>query len=271
MRGPYPLQVPGLSRPASMFVHSVDDVHVSRRIAEEGIWESYETQVLRKLLGDGKVLLDVGANIGYYTVIGSQCVGESGRVIAFEPEARNYFLLQHNCEYNELDNVMLQHAALGERNGEISLYLNTDNLGDHQVYADDGSRAVQKVRMLVGDDCLAQYPDVRAVDLIKVDTQGAELQVLRGLVATLEKSVPDVHLIVEFCPYALRAAGHSANELLDFLQGFALPIAIIDHVEHQLAPISYSALYDWVAAVEVNRQDQGFMNLLLGPMAARAV
>jgi hypothetical protein len=71
-------------------------------------------------------------------------------------------------------------------------------------------------------------------------------------------------MVVEFCPYSLRHAGASGMQLLDLLSSFGLPFFIIDHIGHGLIPASRQDLADWVASVDADPDNQGFINLLLG-------
>ena len=82
-----------------MFTHSEQDLFVSRRIREEGFWEPHETSLILELLQPGDTFLDVGANIGYFSILAAAAVGDAGHVIAYEPDPENYRLLQTNVEY----------------------------------------------------------------------------------------------------------------------------------------------------------------------------
>ena len=128
-----PLNIPGLATNLRLHVHGDHDRFVSRRIAEEGIWEPYETSLVMDLLHPGAVFVDVGANIGYFTVLAATT---AGKVFAFEPDPENFRLLEANLALNALQRkVTAVPAALAEEDGEGQLYLSEDNLGDHQIYA----------------------------------------------------------------------------------------------------------------------------------------
>ncbi len=98
--GPFPLRIPGLDRHLHLRVHSATDLHISRQIREQGIWEPYESSLVQQYLQPGDVFLDAGANIGYFTVLAAASVGAHGHVYAFEPEPRNFQLLRYNVELN---------------------------------------------------------------------------------------------------------------------------------------------------------------------------
>ena len=95
-----PLNIPGLDVPLSLQVHGQRDKVISERLRREGVWEPYETHLVLNLLEPGGVFVDVGANLGYFSILAAACVGERGRVYAFEPDPDNFALLQANSETN---------------------------------------------------------------------------------------------------------------------------------------------------------------------------
>ena len=260
-RGPFPLSHPA-AESLSLFVHAQHDAFISKKIAEQGIWEPFETELLTRLLTPGGCFVDVGANIGYYSVIAARCLGKTGRVYAFEPEADNFALLDKNIGHNALPNVTAVRAGLSDRSGAASLYLNEDNRGDHQVYAGAGSRSTQAVELCEGTQYFAGRE--ARIDVIKIDTQGAEAQVLRGLMPLLQQSLPTLQMIIEVTPFSLRGAGDSGTVLLELIASLGLPCQLIDHIGHTLIPISESQLADWIADVDADPANEGFINLLVG-------
>lgn len=170
----------------------------------------------RKLLSDivvpGMTVVDVGANIGIYTAYLSKLVGSSGRVIALEPEPKNYLRL---CAYVQgLENVEPIEAAVVAHSGEIELFVSDVLNVDHQTYDSGENRSRIRVRAVALDD---YFPRGSRIDLIKMDVQGAEAAVLQGAERLLGEN-RDVRLILEYWPYGLRRAGRRRR---DFLSGFA--------------------------------------------------
>jgi FkbM family methyltransferase len=270
-----------------MHVHGPEDQHVSKGIREHGIWEAYESRLVVERLKQGQTFLDVGANIGYYTVLAGMCVGQQGQVLSFEPERENFALLQANIALNCLENVKPVQAALAAQQGEGTIYLNTSNYGDHQIYDDASGRKAYPVRLLNG----AEYLDsgesgisCDRVDFIKVDTQGAEYGVLRGLTPLIEASLPELTMIVEFWPAGLNRASaveseaeskpepsSQAHALLDILVGLDLDMFVIDHINHGLIPCVEKDIRDWIIEVEANPENEGFINMLLAPKSQRSL
>jgi FkbM family methyltransferase len=152
----------------------------------------------------------------------SELVGNEGKVFAFEPEAHNFQLLKNNLQSNGCDNVRLFNCAVSDREGIARIELNPINYGDHRIAtnATDTRSASQEVKTTTLDKALSELPD-GAVRFVKIDVQGHEMNVLRGMTETLRRN-PDLILMVEVSPDILPQAGSSAAELVGFLyeQGF---------------------------------------------------
>lgn len=261
---PVTLRVSGLEHTLQLYIHGEQDQFVSRRIREEGVWEPYETSLLLALLQPGDVFVDVGANIGYFSVLAASVVGAQGAVFAFEPDAGNCRLLQASAELNgQQQLITVVEAGLSDVAGEGQLFLSEDNLGDHQIFASDSCRDSVPIALHNGSDFLA--PHLQRLDLLKVDTQGSEFQVLAGLVPLLRTLPRMPRMIIELTPFSLREAGASGRALIELLATLDEPLWIIDHIEHRLVLSSAQELALWCDNVDSTAGDQGFMNILLGP------
>lgn len=264
--------ITGLSG-AKLYVHDDSDQHVSKVIKEQGIWEAYETQLVIEHVKSGDIFLDIGANIGYYSVVAGFCVGDKGKVFSFEPERQNFQLLKNNIALNQLSCVAPFPVALSNERGEGKIYLNETNWGDHQIYDDTSGRESYGIQLENGYELLKDQCE--RVNFIKIDTQGAEYSVLTGLLPLIEKSLPNLTMIVEFWPKGLNRSVSSdsdqserktcAHRLLDLLLSFDLSMFIIDHINHGLIPCTEKDIRDWISDVETNPENEGFINLLLKP------
>jgi FkbM family methyltransferase len=248
-----------------LFVHGEQDQCVSRRLREEGIWEPYETSLLLGLLRRGDVFVDVGANIGYFSVLAASLVSAEGAVFAFEPEPENFRLLQANAALNALQNCITPvHAALSDAAGEGRLFLSADNLGDHQVYASEEARPSVPITLYNGSEFLQDR--LQRLDLLKVDTQGSEYQVIAGLLPLLLQLQRKPRVLIELTPHSLRQAGASGRALIELLAQLGQPMWIIDHIEHQLHASSAADLALWCDNCDRVAEARGFMNILVGQM-----
>ena len=173
-------EVPGLK----MYLDPTDQI-ITPTILAIGSWERDETYWFLRTVKPGDTIVDVGANAGYYTVIGSKLVGDKGKVYAFEPEPASFELLQKNVRLNGLTNVVLERKALSNRKGTLKIFIADANKGDHRIYQPEGesrpSVDVETVRM---DEYFRD--NTRRIDFIKIDTQGAEGVILEGMKGLLE-------------------------------------------------------------------------------------
>src|SRR5213076_1593722 len=171
-----------------------------------------ERELLRKILFQGAVVVDVGANIGIYSRFLSRCVGPTGLVHSFEPSPDNFRRLC--AATRDLPNVRLTQAVVGERSGECKLYVSEKLNVDHRAYkADADSRRAVPTDMVALDD---YFKPGQRVDLIKMDIQGYELHALRGAGRVLADN-PAAKLLLELWPYGLKQAGTSWVELINAL------------------------------------------------------
>jgi FkbM family methyltransferase len=186
---------------------------VDRTIYCTGEWEPLETQLIKQVLCPGDTFVDVGANIGYFTLLASRLVGPTGRVCAIEANAATFALLQANLELNRCSNVDAHLLAAGESAGFATVVSSDAGNagGDHAEFAAEaqaGSVAANRLDWLLAD---------AVVDLIKLDIEGAEAKAIRGAAGLLRrKQAPD--LIFEFTPRFLQRAGDDPAELLQFLK-----------------------------------------------------
>ena len=237
---------------------------MSAKIREQGVWEAYESHLVCELLQPGKSFVDVGANIGYYSVLAAAAVGESGQVFAFEPEPANFSILKTKLAINGFEQVQAVNAGLAANDHAGKLYLSGDNWGDHQIFDRGETRQSTAITLLNGDSFLGDK--CPRFDVLKIDTQGAEFQVISGLELSIRASLPNLHIIIEFWPFGLKQAGAHGHQLLDLLVSFKLPIWMIDHIDHSLHPCTEAELRSWVDALDAEPDNEGFFNLLLGDM-----
>jgi FkbM family methyltransferase len=168
----------------------------------------------------GMTVIDIGANIGLYSLILADLVGSAGRVHSFEPSPGLFAAALKNSQTNGRDGVLrIENIALGSRAGEATLYEAGFNSGDNRMVTSRSHKVGFPVRILPLDEVL---PGVR-VDWIKMDTQGWEAEVLRGMRETLRRN-PDVRVYFEYWPAGLRHAGEKASAPLEILEGYGMSI-----------------------------------------------
>lgn len=268
--GPVTLHpLPGLRAPLRLYTHDPAADLVSARLHAERAWEPFESRLLLACLAPEAVALDVGANLGYFALLFALATARPQRVVAVEPAADNFALLSANLSLNDcVERVTALPLALAQRDGNGRLHRSADNLGDHQLHGGDGERRAETVVLRAGAPLLREA-GLERIDLLKVDTQGAESAVLRGLWPLLERSADGLRAVVELTPWSLRAAGSSGRELVSLLAALELPLAIVDHVAGRVVPHSAEALCRWSDNVDACPGDRGFMNLFAGTVPPR--
>jgi FkbM family methyltransferase len=168
-----------------------DDKVIGQRIAL-GKFEKYETALMMSQIGKNEVAVDVGANIGYYTMLLAQ---RAKKVYAIEPDREIFGILKKNVEENNLKNVVLVNAAAGDQKGRIKFYKNEENDGDGRVVKSQNGKFVGFVNCLRLEKILQNE---QKISLIKVDTQGYEPAVIAGAKKIIEKDSPV--LFLEYTP-----------------------------------------------------------------------
>lgn len=200
----------------------------SLEISLFGTYEPFQTSLVKAEVQPGMTVVDVGANIGYYTLLFGRMSTPGGKVFAFEPVPQNLEILRRNLAANGIDNVEIVSKAASNQPGVAPFFLSQKNLGDHSFFAADQGRKILEVEMVRIDD-VVEGP----VDVVKIDIQGAEQRALEGMRRTLERS-PAVTLFTEFCPKSLSDAGGSASAFLALLRQYRFELFHIDEYASRL-------------------------------------
>ena len=257
----HPVSIPGCP-PFRMRTHRKRDDFISRDIAETGSWEPLESTVVLERLRPGSVFVDVGANIGYYTVLASLACGPGGRVHAFEPEPGNFALLEENVVLNSVKNAVLVNAAVGSESGHGELFLSENNQGDHRLYRNESRNECLRVRTVSLDDWFGARPE--RIDLVKVDTQGCEARIVAGMAGLLDANHGRMSLILEYWPFGLLGAGDSPEALVGMLEPHGFTVHKIVEGTPATTETSWTALLA-ESRTTYHPDTQAFTNLLLTP------
>jgi FkbM family methyltransferase len=161
---------------------------ISREVCFAGGYEPQETVLVGEILQPGMTFVDVGANWGYFTLLGASRVGPAGRVVALEPDPRMYRLLTENVERNRWDHVTCLPVAASGQAGTVRLsgFLESDgNFGLSRVVASDPDAHVMEAEAKSLDAILDNL-EIASVDLLKMDIEGAEGFAVAGLAHALE-------------------------------------------------------------------------------------
>lgn len=259
--------LPGL--PAfQLAVHDKPDRFISAQLREHGVWEPVETRVMLALLDAGATFIDLGANLGYYTVLAGLRVGPHGRGFAFEPEPENFALLRRNLEVNGLNHVIADPRAASDRTGTDFLYLSPDNLGDHRLYDSGDRRGAVPVRTVTLDTFFKDDANfargIQGLRLVKMDTQGCEALILRGAEELIAAQGSRAAWMIEFWPFGLTRSGSGAEELLQQLAGMGVNLAIVREDEGRIVPTGLHELAE-LARGGLHPDTGRFANLVAVP------
>jgi FkbM family methyltransferase len=206
------IDVPGVG-PSKMFLHRHDTV-ITPAILTEGLWEPNETFWFTRMVREGDVVVDVGANVGWFTVLAAQLVGESGHVYAFEPVPENFAILEKNVRVNGFRNVTLVKKAVSNENGTLEFFIQENNPGGHSVWQKSTAKSAIDVEAVSLDSYFAGRLD--QIDFVKLDTQGAEGAILNGMTGVIDAN-DDLVMSIEYWPYGLAGFGYDSDDVLKLL------------------------------------------------------
>lgn len=219
-------------RAAKIFGYQVrlDLADVIQRQIYLGVYEPRETRAVRAMLTEGMTMIDIGANIGYFSLLAAQLVGPGGRVVAVEPSAYAADSLAETIRGNGIAQIELRRVALGDRNGWSELHLPPASAGNHSPNMIVAHPAGETVRVPVMrlDDALEEWNLKRTIDLVKIDVEGLEPRVLLGAQNSLESGRVRA-ILCELNGAWLNAGGSSRAEVVDQLRGYGFtPLIPID-------------------------------------------
>jgi FkbM family methyltransferase len=195
----------------NMYIDRTDET-LSRALMS-GSYEPNETRVMMGIVTSGMTVVDIGANIGYYTLLFARAVGEGGLVYAFEPAPETFALLRRNLHVNKLDRIVeLHEEALSDNEGGGELFINEYNKGNNRLYDSGGMRSAP-IRLKRLDDVV---PISKHVDFIKMDIEGAEVLALRGMHKLLARDKPTI--VMEYWPRRFKKLNTTAEEMFEMLE-----------------------------------------------------
>jgi FkbM family methyltransferase len=233
------------------------DSSLNRDLLLRGSYEPDAVGTFFAALEPGMTVFDIGANIGYYTLLAASAVGAGGRVYAFEPDPRNLEVLRRNSAQSRGAPISVVPAAVGEREGTSSLFVSpTDSSINSLARANadvlgpaDTARALPVASLTL--DIFVQREGIAPPDVIKIDVQGAEMLVFSGAQGMFSNR--PVKIFFEFWPFGLQQLGTQPLELLEFLigKGFTLrPLGRGQEVPLTTAAAAANFVRGWNAEIE---------------------
>jgi FkbM family methyltransferase len=198
-----------------------------------GVYGELDTKIIRDNIKEGDIVIDIGANIGYYTLIFAQLAGTTGKVFAFEPEPKNFELLQKNVKVNDYSNTINENYAVSDSNGNVSLFLAKNGIVGHRISNFDINLNSILVKKITLDDYFTKLNLIDKINFVKIDVEGFEFGVLKGMTRIIEKS-KNLKLFLEFNRVGIEAAGFDPKEILDFLYKNNFKIYFLNYNENSI-------------------------------------
>ncbi len=188
-------------------------------------WKMYSDRkrinALKEYIKPGMRVVDVGANIGFYSILFAKIVGEKGSVHSFEPDKENFRHLISNSK--KIKNIFANNLAVSDKTGKIKLYRCDINV-DHQTYDNGEGRVFTEIDSISMDD---YFINGEPVDLIKTDTQGFDYFVIGGMKELIKKSKRLI-LTTEFWPFGLNKSGIDPEKFISLLEEMGFKLTYMD-------------------------------------------
>jgi len=200
---------------------SIADVTTKHLFERDNACEPEVMHLMNRVLRLGDVAVDIGANIGVFTLFMSRLVGDSGQVLAFEPGSNNISKLRENVKLNGMMNVEIHTVPLWSRNEEVVLYLRHDS-GMNSLRSDE--QALSRSRLIAHR--LDEYCATVRPRLIKIDVEGAEAEVLLGGKRTLLAPVP--YIICELNQGALALFNSTQKDLRELMRSYGYEMFVLN-------------------------------------------
>lgn len=213
--------------------------------------QRFTVELFEEAIKPGMVVLNLGAYIGYYSVLAARRVGPYGRVYAFEPDPRNYRFLLHNSRLNKSGaKVVHVPKAAAHEVGVLPFFFGGDPIVN-SLWRKKGVGTTLEIECTTVDEILGN----QSVQVIKIAVQGGEIHAIKGMAQTLS-NCEKVIMFVECSPSVLSSAGGSVDMLLGQLAQFVFRVQVIDEEEHCLRPVS-----DEIYAIRDASGKRNFVNL----------
>ena len=178
------------------------------------IYEENETNFIKDSINEGDIVIDIGANIGYYTLLFARLVGNTGKVYSFEPDPRNCLLLEKNIQINDYNNIVLEKKAISDKTEKSILYVTDYNAGSTMHKGNSTTKNEIDIDAITLDDYFKA--NSIAPDFIKIDIEGYELNALKGMKMVLQSS-NKIKIMIEYNPLTKIFFNSDPMDSLNFL------------------------------------------------------
>lgn len=199
-------------------------------------YEPFETSVFKSLIHEGDTIIVCGANIGYYPIIASDIIGESGRIYAYEPTPETFQVFLRNIKENNCSNIVPINSAVSDHNGYTNFKI-VNGASNHISNSFTDNKNVVCVPLATLDEMHRN----QKIDLVLMDIEGFEHLAFNGMEKLLSSN-PKIKLIMEFGSYYINEAGLSPKAFLEDVAKHGFKISDINELTKTVYPMSIEAL-----------------------------
>lgn len=209
------------------------DLTLAPHILLDGYWEMWITKVFMQIVKENMKVLEIGSNIGYYTLLAASLVGSNGKVISFEANPETFETLSWSVEINGfLDRVELVNKVILDTSKKTVFFMRNRHRGNSSIgspseemliYGNDEAKEIE-----IDSISIDEYFDEKIqIDVIKIDAEGSEPYIFQGMQRTLALN-HQVKIICEFCPSQIIGAGADPRKFLELLVDLGFTLKTID-------------------------------------------
>ena len=243
-----PLEFKAKSKYGATLNLSLSDM-VQRYIFFFGCWEPETSNYIANSLSSDDIFVDIGANIGYYSLLASRKVGDCGKVYAIEASPSIFQKLRNNIELNGTNNIVALNCAVCDRRRTVSVFLHAaDNIGATTIIPEIGRERQAAIEACVEGHPLGEIvppDDLQRARMIKIDVEGAEWLVLAGMREFLHRLSDRTEILIETNAAALSACGASVSALVELLAQARFHPYVIEYDEDSYLRFRCDAIKAW--------------------------
>ncbi len=192
----------------------IDD-WVQKKIYINGYYELNETNKWQEIVKGKKCIMDIGGNVGYYSILASPLIAINGKIFLFEPVAENIEFITHNLSLNKISNIQIERKIVSDEVGLGEIHVGeSENLGMSSLYDHKHiSGKIEKIEK-IDIDTFVEKNGIDSIDAVKIDVEGHELSVLKGMKKSLINFKPIV--MIEVLDETLKRSGNTSKCIFDF-------------------------------------------------------
>jgi len=219
-----------------------------------GVYGELDTEIVKREINKGDIVVDVGASIGYFTLIFARAVGEEGHVFAFEPRPERFELLKKNIEINGYDNVTLEQMAVMDQNGETEFYYSkSGKTGFKLVVSEQQKKEIAEkgiAKTIRLEDYFKEKNLLNKIKFIKSDVDGPEFSVLKSAGSILENK--SLKIFFEWDYEYIKIVGDDPEEIFELLNKNGFKIYLPDFKNMRYFEVEKNQLLDFKSTDTVN-------------------